>query len=177
MDSSEAFPQHAPSLFGSGEATLPRSKSPASRTTQLPFHSDHDIYSSRLGLPWLIFNLLIYRAGSMTCIRCVDTSLTTYHLELTRRLCQVYTAYMGYFQLNGIPWSFPILYIFINADVEIRYERSWGHLFATFDEFLSFSWPVITVTDAKTGRGHIVTRVTSIGAYIKMIKTRYVPTG
>ncbi|KAI0033955.1 hypothetical protein K488DRAFT_77531 [Vararia minispora EC-137] len=72
-------------------------------------------------------------------------------------LHSVYTAYMGYFQLHGIPW----------------YERSWGHLFSTFDDFLSFSWPVITVTDARTGRAHIVTRLTSIGAFVKMIKTRF----
>jgi len=53
-----------------------------------------------------------------------------------------------------------------------RYERSWGHLFESFDQFLSFSWPVITVTDASTGRAHIVTRFNSIGAFLKMIKTR-----
>ncbi|KAH9969129.1 hypothetical protein BC827DRAFT_316935 [Russula dissimulans] len=72
-------------------------------------------------------------------------------------LQSVYAAYMGYFQLNGIPW----------------YERSWGHLFNTFEDFLSFSWPVITATDAYTGRAHIVTRMTSIGAFVKMIKTRF----
>lgn len=55
-----------------------------------------------------------------------------------------------------------------------RYDRSWGHLFSTFEDFLAFSWPVITVTDALTGRAHIVTRMTSIGAFLKMIKTRYV---
>jgi hypothetical protein len=38
---------------------------------------------------------------------------------------------------------------------------------------LSFSWPVITATDAYTGRAHIVTRMTSIGAFVKMIKTRF----
>ncbi|VDC05778.1 unnamed protein product [Peniophora sp. CBMAI 1063] len=72
-------------------------------------------------------------------------------------LQSVYTAYMGYFQLHGIPW----------------YERSWGHLFSTLDEFLSFSWPIITVTDVKTGRAHIVTRMSSISAFVKMIKTRF----
>ena len=55
-----------------------------------------------------------------------------------------------------------------------RYERSWGHLFESFEAFLAFSWPVITVTDACTGRAHIVTRLNSIGAFIKMIKTRYI---
>ncbi|KAF9011435.1 hypothetical protein BDQ17DRAFT_882319 [Cyathus striatus] len=59
--------------------------------------------------------------------------------------------------INNIPW----------------YERSWGHLFSSFEEFLTFSWPVITVTDAWTGRAHIVTRLTSIGAFLKMIKTRF----
>jgi hypothetical protein len=55
-----------------------------------------------------------------------------------------------------------------------RYDRSWGHHFSSFEEFLAFSWPVITVTDAWTGRAHIVTRLTSIGAFLRMIKTRYV---
>ena len=54
-----------------------------------------------------------------------------------------------------------------------RYERSWGHHFQSFEEFLAFSWPVIIVTDAWTGRAHIVTRLNSIGAFLKMIKTRY----
>lgn len=55
-----------------------------------------------------------------------------------------------------------------------RYDRSWGHLFSTFEDFLAFSWPCITVTDVWTGRAHIVTRLTSIGAFLKMIKTRSV---
>ncbi|TCD71135.1 hypothetical protein EIP91_012083 [Steccherinum ochraceum] len=69
----------------------------------------------------------------------------------------VYTAYLGHFQLHNVPW----------------YERTWGVLFESFEEFLTFSWPVITVTDTVTGRAHIVTRLTSIGAFIKMIKTRF----
>ncbi|KAI0050582.1 hypothetical protein FA95DRAFT_1513754 [Auriscalpium vulgare] len=72
-------------------------------------------------------------------------------------LQSVYTAYMGYFQLDSIPW----------------FERSWGHLFNSFEDFLAFSWPVITVTDTWTGRAHIVTRMTSVGAFVKMIKTRF----
>ncbi|KAJ7471787.1 hypothetical protein FB451DRAFT_307646 [Mycena latifolia] len=72
-------------------------------------------------------------------------------------LHSVYSAYIGYFQLHNIPW----------------YDRSWGHLFSTFEDFLAFSWPVITVTDVWTGRAHIVTRLTSIGAFLKMIKTRF----
>ncbi|TFK56810.1 hypothetical protein OE88DRAFT_1650283 [Heliocybe sulcata] len=72
-------------------------------------------------------------------------------------LHSVYSAYMGHFQLHGIPW----------------YERSWGVLFESFEEFLTFSWPVIVVTDAWTGRAHIVTRMTSIGAFQKMVKTRF----
>ncbi|KAJ7730910.1 hypothetical protein DFH07DRAFT_969029 [Mycena maculata] len=72
-------------------------------------------------------------------------------------LHSVYSAYLGYFQTHNVPW----------------YDRSWGHLFSTFEEFLAFSWPVITVTDVWTGRAHIVTRLTSIGAFLKMIKTRY----
>ncbi|KAH9486138.1 hypothetical protein JR316_0000202 [Psilocybe cubensis] len=72
-------------------------------------------------------------------------------------LHSVYSAYIGYFQMYNVPW----------------YERSWGHLFESFEEFLAFSWPVITVTDASSGRAHIVTRLNSIGAFIKMIKTRF----
>ena len=55
-----------------------------------------------------------------------------------------------------------------------RYERSWGVFFETFEGFLTFSWPVITVTDCWTGKAHIVTRANTIGAFLKMIKTRYV---
>jgi len=87
----------------------------------------------------------------MSDFHLVDSQGWEYDLQ------SVYAAYMGYFQLNGIPW----------------YERSWGHLFNTFEDFLSFSWPVITATDAYTGRAHIVTRMTSIGAFVKMIKTRF----
>ena len=39
-------------------------------------------------------------------------------------------------------------------------------------EFLTFSWPTITVTDTWTGRAHIVVRMSSVGAFIKMLKTR-----
>ncbi|ESK92848.1 hypothetical protein Moror_9099 [Moniliophthora roreri MCA 2997] len=72
-------------------------------------------------------------------------------------LHSVYSAYIGHFQLHNIPW----------------YERSWGHLFSTFEEFLAFSWPVIVVTDVDTGKAHVVTRFNSIGAFLKMIKTRF----
>ncbi|KAJ7074461.1 hypothetical protein C8F01DRAFT_1100560 [Mycena amicta] len=73
-------------------------------------------------------------------------------------LHSVYSAYIGYFQLHNIVW----------------YEKSWGPtLFSSFEDFLAFSWPVIIVTDTYTGRAHIVTRLTSIGAFLKMIKTRY----
>ncbi|GBE77265.1 hypothetical protein SCP_0101380 [Sparassis crispa] len=72
-------------------------------------------------------------------------------------LQSVYSAYMGHFQLHNVPW----------------YERSWGIFFQSFEAFLTFAWPVITVTDSWTGRAHIVTRMTSVGAFIKMIKTRF----
>lgn len=72
-------------------------------------------------------------------------------------LQSIYSAYMGHFQLHGIPW----------------YERTWGVFFESFEEFLTFSWPTITVTDCYTGKAHIVTRMTSIGAFLKMIKTRF----
>ncbi|KIK42484.1 hypothetical protein CY34DRAFT_142297 [Suillus luteus UH-Slu-Lm8-n1] len=72
-------------------------------------------------------------------------------------LQSVYSAYIGYFQLHNVPW----------------YDRTWGQFFETFEQFLGFSWPVITVTDSWTGRAHIVTRLTTVGAFIKMIKTRF----
>ncbi|KAL0578150.1 hypothetical protein V5O48_003855 [Marasmius crinis-equi] len=75
----------------------------------------------------------------------------------TECLEQVYSAYIGHFQLHNVPW----------------YDKSWGHLFSSFESFLSFSWPVIVVTDVHTGKAHIVTRLTSIGAFLKMIKTRF----
>ncbi|EMD42261.1 hypothetical protein CERSUDRAFT_110792 [Gelatoporia subvermispora B] len=72
-------------------------------------------------------------------------------------LQSVYAAYMGHFQLYNIPW----------------HERSWGIFFESFEAFLTFQWPVITVTDCYTGRAHIVIRKGSIGAFIKMVKTRF----
>ncbi|KAG7086625.1 hypothetical protein E1B28_002567 [Marasmius oreades] len=72
-------------------------------------------------------------------------------------LHSVYSAYVGHFQLHNVPW----------------YEKSWGHLFSSFEAFLAFSWPVIVVTDVVTGKAHIVTRPTSVGAFLKMIKTRF----
>ncbi|KAF4579597.1 hypothetical protein EYR40_000222 [Pleurotus pulmonarius] len=72
-------------------------------------------------------------------------------------LQSVYSAWMGFFQHHAIPW----------------YDRTWGHLFSSFEEFLAFSWPVITVTDSWTGRAHIVTRLSSIHAFLKMVKTRF----
>ncbi|TBU62524.1 hypothetical protein BD310DRAFT_918589 [Dichomitus squalens] len=72
-------------------------------------------------------------------------------------LQSVYSAYMGHFQLHNIPW----------------YDRSWGIFFESFEEFLTFSWPTITVTDAWTGRAHIVVRISAVGAFLKMLKTRF----
>ncbi|KAF9458856.1 hypothetical protein BDZ94DRAFT_1200459, partial [Collybia nuda] len=72
-------------------------------------------------------------------------------------LHSIYSAYIGYFQLHAVPW----------------YERSWGHLFRTFAAFLAFEWPAITVTDAWTRRPHIVTRASSVGAFVRMVKTRF----
>ncbi|TFK90055.1 hypothetical protein K466DRAFT_404972 [Polyporus arcularius HHB13444] len=72
-------------------------------------------------------------------------------------LQSVYSAYMGHFQLHNVPW----------------YDRSWGIFFESFDEFLTFSWPTITVTDTWTGRAHIVVRMSSVGAFLKMLKTRF----
>ncbi|KAH9849184.1 hypothetical protein C2E23DRAFT_888373 [Lenzites betulinus] len=72
-------------------------------------------------------------------------------------LQSAYAAYMGHFQLHNIVW----------------YERSWGVFFESFEEFLTFSWPAITVTDTWTGRAHIVVRMSSVGAFLKMLKTRF----
>ncbi|KAI1793038.1 hypothetical protein LXA43DRAFT_1002478 [Ganoderma leucocontextum] len=72
-------------------------------------------------------------------------------------LQSIYSAYMGYFQLHNVPW----------------YDRSWGVFFESFEEFLTFSWPTITVTDTWTGRAHIVVRLSTVGAFLKMLKTRF----
>ncbi|CAE6396945.1 hypothetical protein ACGC1H_007371 [Rhizoctonia solani] len=72
-------------------------------------------------------------------------------------LHSVYSAYIGHFQSHGVPW----------------YDRSWGHLFSSFDDFLTFGWPTVTLTDSRTGKGHIVTRAGSVGAFSKMVKTRF----
>ncbi|KAF9073769.1 hypothetical protein BDP27DRAFT_264875 [Rhodocollybia butyracea] len=72
-------------------------------------------------------------------------------------LHSVYASYIGFLESNHVPW----------------YDKTWGHLFSTFEEFLAFGWPVIVVTDAQTGKAHIVTRLTSIGAFLRMIKTRF----
>ncbi|KAL0952173.1 hypothetical protein HGRIS_008786 [Hohenbuehelia grisea] len=72
-------------------------------------------------------------------------------------LHSIFSAYVGYFQAHNVPW----------------YDRTWGHMFDSFDAFLAFSWPAITVTDTWTCRPHIVTRPNSLGAFIKMIKTRF----
>ena len=53
-----------------------------------------------------------------------------------------------------------------------RYDRSWSVFFSSFEEFLTFSWPTITVTDTWTGRAHIVVRMSTINAFLKMLKTR-----
>jgi len=56
-----------------------------------------------------------------------------------------------------------------------RYEKTWGHLFETFDLFLGCSWPVIVVTDMWTSKAHIVTKLSHLQAFVKMIRTRWVP--
>ncbi|KAH9932096.1 uncharacterized protein BXZ73DRAFT_46912 [Epithele typhae] len=75
-------------------------------------------------------------------------------------LQSVYSAYMGHFQLHNVPRHG-------------EYDRSWAVFFETFEEFLTFSWPTITVTDTWTGRAHIVVRASSISAFLKMLKTRF----
>ena len=55
-----------------------------------------------------------------------------------------------------------------------RHDQTWGQFFETFEQFLAFSWPVVAVTDIRTGRAHIVTRMTSINAFLKMIQSRCV---
>ncbi|EPT03398.1 hypothetical protein FOMPIDRAFT_1115990 [Fomitopsis schrenkii] len=72
-------------------------------------------------------------------------------------LHSIYAAYVGQFQLRNIPW----------------YRRSWGIFFETFQKFLAFGWPVITVTDANTGQPHITTRSAYIDAFAEAIRTRY----
>ncbi|CUA78383.1 hypothetical protein RSOLAG22IIIB_07043 [Rhizoctonia solani] len=72
-------------------------------------------------------------------------------------LHSVYSAYIGHFQSHGGPC----------------YDRSWGRLFSSIDDFLTFGWPTVTITDSRTGKGHIVTRAGSVGAFSKMVKTRF----
>jgi hypothetical protein len=60
-------------------------------------------------------------------------------------------------------------------ELRCRYEKTWGHLFETFDLFLGCSWPVIVVTDMGTSKAHIVTKLSHIQSFIKMIRTRWVP--
>ena len=60
-------------------------------------------------------------------------------------------------------------------ELRCRYEKTWGHLFETFDLFLGCSWPVIVVTDGWTSKAHIVTKLSHLQAFIKMIRTRWVP--
>jgi len=65
----------------------------------------------------------------------------------------------------------------IRTELELcyRYEKTWGHLFETLDLFLGCSWPVIIVTDTWTSKAHIVTKLSHIQSFIKMIRTRWVP--
>lgn len=87
---------------------------------------------------------------------------------------QVYSAYMSHFQLHNILWYAPPTNTHIELELRCRYEKTWGHLFETFDLFLSCSWPVIVVTDVWTSKAHIVTKSTHIQSFIKMIRTRWV---
>ena len=68
------------------------------------------------------------------------------------------------------------LAIIIRRELEFRcrYEKTWGHLFETFDLFLGCSWPVIVITDMGTSKAHIVTKLSHIQSFIKMIRTRWV---
>lgn len=86
---------------------------------------------------------------------------------------QVYSAYMSHFQLHNILW-YALFAAETHVELELlyRYEKTWGHLFETFDLFLSCSWPVIVVTDVPTSKAHIVTKLAHIQSFIKMIKTR-----
>jgi hypothetical protein len=71
-----------------------------------------------------------------------------------------------------------------------RYRSSYSAYFSTFNDFLSFGWQAIVVTDKKSGKGHVVVRggstgtpsgtVTNngyagggaVGQFARMIKTR-----
>jgi hypothetical protein len=69
------------------------------------------------------------------------------------------------------------LHLFLAAQANLgfnRFERSWGPIFSTFEQFLSFGWPCVVVTDQRTGRAHIVTRTSNINAFARMVKTRCV---
>lgn len=84
-----------------------------------------------------------------------------------RRICHTssYTTYCGACHASTTHRELELLR---------RYEKTWGHLFETFDLFLGCSWPVIVVTDTWTSKAHIVTRLSHIQGFIKMIRTRWV---
>ena len=100
----------------------------------------------------------MFRDGTGTSTVYDHTFFATFRQTDRLSNLQVYSAYIGHFQGHGVPW----------------YDRSWGHLFSSFEDFLTFGWPTVTLTDARTGKGHIVTRSGSVGAFSKMVKTRYV---
>jgi len=93
-------------------------------------------------------------------------------------LHDVYAGFMGYFERKGIPW----------------YKASYSSYFTSFNEFLSFGWSAIVVTDKRTGKGHVTVKGGSgststggttngyssggaVGQFARMIKTRLVAPG
>jgi hypothetical protein len=72
-----------------------------------------------------------------------------------------------------------------------RYKSSYSAYFTSFNEFLSFGWSAIVVTDKRTGKGHVTVKGGSgttssgattngyssggaVGQFARMIKTRLV---
>lgn len=62
-------------------------------------------------------------------------------------LHDAYASLMGYFERKGLSW----------------WNHSYAAYFYTFNDFLSFGWGAIVVTDKKTGEGHVVVRGTLPG--------------
>ena len=75
-----------------------------------------------------------------------------------------------------------------------RYKASYSSYFTSFNEFLSFGWSAIVVTDKRTGKGHVTVKGGSgststggttngyssggaVGQFARMIKTRSVAPG
>ncbi|PCH34290.1 hypothetical protein WOLCODRAFT_135607 [Wolfiporia cocos MD-104 SS10] len=61
----------------------------------------------------------------------------------------------------------------VTASYALWHEQPWGNYLKSFSEFLSFGWPVVTVTSSATGKSHVATWDERIVAFREMITRRY----